>query len=125
MNGNHRAFFRTPLGRQLEAILREPYQRYGYVLMSLVEQPAINAVTWQLDPLIGRLAPKQRGHAKQSCGAMVGEIMIDEVGARRAVTRSGRARSKRVRGSRLFRMGALWVVPANAHDDAVRPLRTL
>lgn len=124
MNQNHAAFFKKPVGRKLEAVIRQAHERYGFVLMSLTKQPAINAVTWELDPIIAGLPPSQRGHAKQACGALVGDIMINEVKAERATTRSGRARSKRIVGSRLFTMGAVWTVPSGALEAATRPLRT-
>ncbi len=122
MNRNHEAYFKTPQGRGLEAVIRQPYHRYGYVLMSLIGQPAINAATWELDAQIAALPAAKRDHAKQACGALVGEIMMG-LGATRAVTRSGRARSARIRASRAFTTGAVWIVPEEALAATAAPLR--
>ena len=122
MNKNHRAFFGTPQGRVFEAIIRQPYHRYGYVLMSLTGQPAINAATWELDARIAALPASRRGHAKQACGALVGEIMIG-LGATRAVTWTGRSRSARIRASKTFTMGAVWIVDQRLLASAAAPLR--
>jgi hypothetical protein len=121
VNRNHEAFFRTPEGGRLEAIIRQPYHRYGYLLMSLIKQPAINAAAWELDARILSLPATKRGHAKQACGALVGDIMLN-LGARRDVTRTGKPRSARLRGSRAFSMGAVWVVEASALKIAAGPL---
>jgi hypothetical protein len=121
VNRNHEAFFRTPEGQRLEAIIRQPYHRYGYLLMSLTQQPAINAATWELDVRILAMPSAKRGHAKQACGALVGEIML-KLDAKRAVTKTGRPRSARIRASRAFTMGAVWVVDANALKAAASPL---
>jgi len=121
MNKNHEAFFKTAVGQRIEVVLRQPYHRYGYLLLSFAGQPAIGAATWELDARIMVLPAAKRGHAKQACGALVGEIMV-ELGARRAVTRSGKARSARVRASQAFTMGAVWVVEASALEAASTPL---
>lgn len=121
LNKNHEAFFKSPEGRRLEAIIRQPYHRYGYLLMSLTGQPAINAATWELDARILSLPSAKRAHAKQACGALVGGIM-ESLGAERGVTRTGRPRSARIRASRAFTMGAVWIVDANALKLAAGPL---
>jgi hypothetical protein len=121
MNKNHEAFFRTPMGRRLETIIRQPYHRYGYLLTSAMGQPAINGATWELDGPILAMPQAKRGHAKQACGALVGDIVI-ELGAKRALTKSGKARSARIKGSRAFTTGAVWVVEANALKAAAAPL---
>jgi hypothetical protein len=91
--------------------------------MSLTNQPAINAATWELDARIASLPAAKRGHAKQACGALVGDIMV-QLGANRARTNTGRPRSARIRGSDRFTTGAVWTVPRNALAAAAGALRS-
>lgn len=122
MNNNHRAFFATPEGRPFELVLRRPVHQYGYALLSTIGQPAIGAVAWELDPMLARIPKGRVGFVKQACGSLVGDIMQTN-GASRATTRSGRARSARVKASRVLSMGAVWVMPTAAIARLAAPLR--
>ncbi len=113
MNPGHQAFFAAGEGRRFANVLGKPYHIYGYALMCLIGQPAIGAAAWELDPLLEAIPKKRRGFVKQACGAYVGSLM-QQIGAERDLSRTGRPRSARVKASRFLTMGAVWTIQPTA-----------
>ena len=109
MNAGYIKLFETGIGVELAKSLRRPAHRLAYLILSRRGIPAIEATCWELDPLLLAIPKISRNYAIQACGALVGELIIED-GATRAKTRSGLPRSARVKGSHIINRAAVWNV---------------
>ena len=115
MNHNHAAFFERPDTSELKRVLTRPEMLPQYELMSRLDMPAVQAVIWDIEPLIEKLDPGLRHHAIQSSGALIGEIMTTR-GYRVARGVRGEKRRGRVRKARFVQSGTIWEKPAPSPD---------
>ena len=119
MNAHHRSFFDRPEGRPFYDALTRDDILPQYELLSRIELPAVQAVVWDLDPLLESLDPKTRQFATQSSGALIGDLLTAR-GFRIARGPNGEKRRGRVRKSRFVKSGTLWerTEGPSATDDA-------
>lgn len=115
MNNNHAAFFERPEASELRKVLTRPEVVPQYELMSRLDMPAVQAVVWDIEPIIEKLDPALRNHAIQSSGALIGDLLTTR-GYRVGRGMRGEKRRGRVRKSRFIRSGTIWEAPAPASD---------
>ena len=113
MNPNHAAFFERPEAAPIKEILTRPEMVAHYELLSRIEMPAVQAVVWEIEPILERFDEAARNHAIQSCGALIGDILTSR-GFRIARGRHGEKKRGRVRKARYVKSGTIWEPPADA-----------
>jgi hypothetical protein len=112
MNRSHAAFFERPEAAPLKQILMRPEVVPLYELLSRIELPAVQAVVWDIEPILEGFDEATRNHAIQSSGALIGEILTKR-GFRIARGRRGEKKRGRVRKARFVKSGTIWKPPAN------------
>jgi hypothetical protein len=115
MNRAHAAFFDRPEAKSIEQILRQPERIAQYELLSQIEKPAVQAVVWDIEPILAGFDTATRNHAIQSVGALIGEILTAR-GFRIARGRRGEKKRGRVRKARFVKSGTIWERPADAES---------
>src|SRR5580698_10470912 len=115
MNRTHAAFFKRPEAARIKEILTRPELVQQYELLSRIELPAVQAVVWDLEPLLEGLDEAARNHAIQSSGALIGDILTER-GFRIARGRRGEKKRGRVRKARFVKSGTIWELPADAES---------
>jgi hypothetical protein len=121
MNASHAAFFDRPEAQPLKQALTRPEMVPQYELLSRLEMPAVQAVVWDIEPLLEKLDPTTRNHAIQSSGALIGDILSAR-GFRIARDSRGEKRRGRVRKARFVKSGTIWELPpdtGSAHREKV------
>lgn len=121
MNASHAAFFDRSEARSLKDTLTRPEMLPQYELLSKLEIPAIQAVIWDIEPIIETFDAGTRNHAIQSSGALIGELLTAR-GFRIARDANGEKRRGRVRKARFVKSGTIWELPAQPggeHRDKV------
>ena len=121
MNANHAAFFDRPEARPLKDVLTRPEMLPQYELLSRLEIPAVQAVVWDIEPIIEAFDAGSRNHAIQSSGALIGELLTAR-GFRIARDAKGEKRRGRVRKARFVKSGTIWELPPqpdSAHRSKV------
>jgi hypothetical protein len=113
MNANHAAFFERPEAAPLREILTRPEVVPQYELLSRIELPAVQAVVWDIEPILERFDEATRNHAIQSVGALIGDILAKR-GFRIARGKHGEKKRGRVRKARFVMSGTIWELPADA-----------
>lgn len=116
MNANHAAFFERPEAAPLKEILTHPEKLPQYELLSRLEIPAVQAVVWEIEPILAKLDPSVRNHAIQSSGALIGDLLTAR-GFRIARDTRGEKRRGRVRKAQFVKSGTIWELPAQPGDD--------
>src|SRR5438552_1876418 len=101
MHSRFETYRDTTLGKAIEALARRPERLIEYRLLSRLEMPAVNALSWDVKPLLQDLTDSERRAAKQFCGAVVGDIMREN--GYGIVNPRGSAQSGGV-----FTLGAVW-----------------
>lgn len=124
MNANHSSFFERPDGAKIEAVVRRPELISQYVLLSRLGIPAIQAVVWDIEPVIANYDEKTRNFAIQSTGALIGEILSFR-GFQIARDENGEKRRGRVRKARFVKTGTVWEEPANNDDPKRAKIRAI
>lgn len=107
MRPNHASFFERPEGMPLRDIIANPQMLPQYELLSRIELPPVQAIVWELDPLLASLDPATRSFAAQSTGALIGQI-LGERGYQVARDPKGKPRRGRIRKSRYIRTGTIF-----------------
>lgn len=108
MNPAYAEFVKTDIGQRLVKIAGDPQHLYGYRLMSRLGIPAIQAIAWEVKPLLQAIDDQRaRDFAKQFLGALVGEQMRD-AGFEIAKDKKGKERRGAVPGGGVFSRGAIW-----------------
>ena len=107
MRPNHASFFERPEGRPFREIIAKPEMLPQYELLSRIELPPVQAVVWQLDPLLASLDESARSFAVQSSGALIGQVLAER-GFRVARDDKGKARRGRIRKSKYIRTGTIF-----------------
>lgn len=107
MKPNHASFFDRPEGRRFREIIEKPEMIPQYELLSRIELPPVQAVVWELDPLLDALDATSRNFAAQSTGALIGQRLAER-GFRVARDSKGRPRRGRIRKSRFIRTGTIF-----------------
>jgi hypothetical protein len=118
MNASHMAFFERPEAAPIREILTRPELIPQYELLSRMQLPAVQAVVWDLEPLLEGFDEPTRNHAIQSSGALIGDILTKR-GYRIARGRRGEKKRGRVRKARFVKSGTIWEPPTDgqsAHD---------
>ena len=115
MNPSHAAFFERPEAAPIKEILTRPEVVPQYELLSRIEIPAVQAVVWDIEPILERFDEATRNHAIQSSGALIGDILTKR-GFRIARGRRGEKRRGRVRKARFVKSGTIWERPADAEN---------
>jgi hypothetical protein len=121
MNASHAAFFERPEAAALKQILTQPEKIPQYELLSRLEIPAVQAVIWDIEPIIEGFDPAMRNHAIQSTGALIGDLLTAR-GFRVARDARGEKRRGRVRKAKFVKSGTIWELPAepnNGHAEKV------
>lgn len=115
MNRSHEAFFERPEAARLRQILTRPEVVPQYELLSRIELPAVQAVVWDIEPILEGFDEATRKHAIQSSGALIGEILTKR-GFRIARGRRGEKKRGRVRKARFVKSGTIWEPPVDPKD---------
>jgi hypothetical protein len=115
MNRSHEAFFERPEAKAIREILTRPELIPQYELLSRVEMPAVQAVVWDIEPILEGFDEATRNHAIQSTGALIGDILTKR-GFRIARGRRGEKKRGRVRKARFVKSGTIWERPADAES---------
>jgi len=119
LNPVHAEFEKTSVGQRLAQIARDPQHLYGYRLMSRLDVPAVQAIAWEVKPLLDAIDdPRARDFAKQFCGAVVGEEMRN-AGFEIAKDAKGRERRGAVPRGGVFSRGAIWRPIGGWQDEPV------
>jgi hypothetical protein len=116
MNRSHAAFFERPEAKPIKEIVTRPELIPQYELLSRVEMPAVQAVVWDIEPILERFDEVTRNHAIQSTGALIGDILTKR-GFRIARGRRGEKKRGRVRKARFVKSGTIWELPSDAHRE--------
>jgi hypothetical protein len=116
MNPSHAAFFERPEGKPIKKILTRPELVAQYELLSRIEMPAVQAVVWEIEPILEGLDEATRNHAIQSSGALIGDILTKR-GFRIARGRRGEKKRGRVRKARFVKSGTIWEPPVAAESN--------
>jgi hypothetical protein len=116
MNRTHAAFFKRPEAPRIKEILTRPELVQQYELLSRIELPAVQAVVWDLEPLLEGLDEAARNHAIQSSGALIGDILTER-GFRIARGRRGEKKRGRVRKARFVKSGTIWEPPPERQSE--------
>ena len=116
MNPSHAAFFERPEAQPLKEALTRPEVVPQYELLSRLEMPAVQAVVWDIEPLIEQFDVATRNHAIQSSGALIGDLLIAR-GFRIARDRRGEKKRGRVRKARFVKSGTIWELPPEAGSE--------
>jgi hypothetical protein len=112
MNRSHAAFFERPEAKSIEKILTRPELIPQYELLSRLEIPAVQAVVWDIEPMLEAFDEATRNHAIQSSGALIGDILTKR-GFRIARGRRGEKKRGRVRKARFVKSGTIWELPTD------------
>ena len=115
MNPSHAAFFERPEGEPIKKILMRPELISQYELLSRIEVPAVQAVIWDIEPILEGFDEATRNHAIQSSGALIGDILTKR-GFRIARGRRGEKKRGRVRKARFVKSGTIWERPTDAES---------
>ena len=115
MNASHAAFFERPETAPLKKIVTHHEKIPQYELLSRLDIPAVQAVVWEIEPLIEEFDPATRNHAIQSTGALIGDLLTAR-GFRVARDARGEKRRGRVRKARFVKSGTIWELPAEPND---------
>jgi hypothetical protein len=115
MNPTHAAFFDLPEARILRSIVTRPEFLPQFELLSRLECPAVQAVIWDIEPLIEQFDPANRNRAIQSVGALIGDVLTAR-GFRIARDSRGEKKRGRVRKARFVKSGTIWELPAHAES---------
>ena len=115
MNRSHAAFFERPEAKPIEKILTRPEMIPQYELLSRMEIPAVQAVVWDIEPVLESFDEATRNHAIQSSGALIGDILTKR-GFRIARGRRGEKKRGRVRKARFVKSGTIWERPMEAES---------
>ncbi|WP_267423925.1 hypothetical protein [Methylobacterium sp. GC_Met_2] len=115
MNASHAAFFERPETAPLKEIVTNREKIPQYELLSRLDIPAVQAVVWEIEPLIEAFEPATRNHAIQSTGALIGDLLTAR-GFRVARDAKGEKRRGRVRKARFVKSGTIWELPAEPND---------
>lgn len=115
MNPSHAAFFDRPEAAQIKEILTRPDLISQYELLSRIEIPAVQAVVWDIEPILEGFDEVTRNHAIQSTGALIGDILTKR-GFRIARGRRGEKKRGRVRKARYVKSGTIWERPTGPED---------
>jgi len=113
MNRSHAAFFERPEAQPIKEILIRPDLVPQYELLSRLKIPAVQAVVWDIEPILERFDTATRNHAIQSSGALIGDILTNR-GFRIARGRRGEKKRGRVRNARFVKSGTIWEPPMDA-----------
>ena len=113
MNPTHAAFFDRPEAKVLASIVVRPENIPQFELLSRLECPAVQAVIWDIEPIIEKFDPATRNRAIQSVGALIGDLLIAR-GFRIARDSRGEKRRGRVRKARFVKSGTIWELPSHA-----------
>ncbi len=116
MNPSHAAFFERPEAEPLKRVLTRPEMVPQYELLSRLEMPAMQAVVWEIEPLIEQFDAATRNHAIQSSGALIGDLLTAR-GFRIARDRRGEKKRGRVRKARFVKSGTIWELPSEAGSE--------
>lgn len=116
MNPSHAAFFERPEAQPLKRVLTRPEMVPQYELLSRLEMPAVQAVVWEIEPLIEQFDTATRNHAIQSSGALIGDVLT-ALGFRIARDRHGEKKRGRVRKARFVKSGTIWELPSEAGSE--------
>ncbi|MGA8078292.1 MAG: hypothetical protein WB868_13010 [Xanthobacteraceae bacterium] len=116
MNRIHAAFFERPEAKPIEKVLTRPELIPQYELLSRMDMPAVQAVVWDIEPMLEGFDEATRNHAIQSSGALIGEILTKR-GFRIARGRRGEKKRGRVRKARFVKSGTIWEPPADSHGE--------
>ena len=116
MNRSHAAFFERPEAMPIKEIVTRPELIPQYELLSRVEMPAVQAVVWDIEPILEQFDEVTRNHAIQSTGALIGDILTKR-GFRISRGRRGEKKRGRVRKARFVKSGTIWELPADAHRE--------
>ena len=112
MNRSHAAFFERPEAKPIEKALTRPEVIPQYELLSRLEIPAVQAVVWDIEPMLEGFDEATRNHAIQSSGALIGDILTKR-GFRIARGRRGEKKRGRVRKARFVKSGTIWERPTD------------
>ncbi|HEY5306337.1 MAG TPA: hypothetical protein VIJ52_06690 [Pseudolabrys sp.] len=113
MNPTHAAFFEAPEAKVLRTIVMKPEYIPQFELLSRLECPAVQAVIWDIEPVIERFDPTNRNRAIQSVGALIGDVLTAR-GFRIARDSRGEKKRGRVRKARFVKSGTIWELPSHA-----------
>lgn len=116
MNPAHAAFFERPEADPIKKAITSPEALPQYELLSRLEMPAVQAVVWDIEPIIEMFDPATRNHAIQASGALIGEI-LQARGYRIARGQRGEKRRGRVRKARFVQSGTIWELPPKPDDQ--------
>ncbi|QEE40041.1 MULTISPECIES: hypothetical protein [unclassified Methylobacterium] len=116
MNASHAAFFDRPEAAAIRRILTGPEKIPQYELLSRLEIPAVQAVVWDIEPIIESFDPATRNHAIQSTGALIGDLLTAR-GFRIARDARGEKRRGRVRKAKFVKSGTIWEMPAEPNGS--------
>ena len=122
MNASHAAFFDRAEGPLFRQVIERPELLAQYELLSRIELPAVQAVVWDLEPLIETLDARSRIYATQSSGALIGELLSSR-GYRVLRDSNGEKKRGRVRQSKFIKTGTIFEKvpdPASSRDEKVR-----
>ena len=121
MNASHAAFFDRPEAAPLKEIVIRHEKIPQYELLSRLDIPAVQAVVWDIEPIIESFDPATRNHAIQSTGALIGDLLTAR-GFRVARDARGEKRRGRVRKAKFVKSGTIWELPVgsdNGHAEKV------
>jgi hypothetical protein len=108
MNPAYAEFEKSDVGQRLAKIACDPQHLYGYRLLSRLGIPAVQAIAWEVKPILQAIEDRRaRDFAKQFLGAVVGEQMR-KAGFEIAKDQKGRERRGVVPGGEVFSRGAIW-----------------
>jgi hypothetical protein len=116
MNPSHVAFFERPEAQPLKRVLTRPEMVPQYELLSRLEMPAVQAVVWEIEPLIEQFDAATRNYAIQSSGALIGDLLTAR-GFRIARDSHGEKKRGRVRKARFVKSGTIWELPSEARSE--------
>jgi hypothetical protein len=116
MNASHAAFFERPEAQSLKQALTRPEILPQYELLCRLEMPAVQAVVWDIEPIIEQFDPVTRNHAIQSAGALIGDLLTAR-GFRIARDSRGEKKRGRVRKARFVKSGTVWELPSEATSE--------
>jgi hypothetical protein len=111
MNPSHAAFFERPEAKALKEALTRPEIVPQYELLSRLEMPAVQAVVWDIEPIIEKFDDATRNYAIQSSGALIGDLLAAR-GFRIARDKRGEKKRGRVRKARFVKSGTVWELPS-------------
>lgn len=118
MNPTYTEFEKSDVGQRLAKIAGDPQHLYGYRLMSRLGIPAVQAIAWEVRPILQAIDDQRaRDFAKQFLGAVVGEQMR-KAGFEIAKDKKGRERRGVVPGGGVFSRGAIWCPVGGWPDES-------